>query len=216
MPFNVFAGIDDADSAFAEEEAIKWLSDHFERSVSRETGLVSARVTTESSVGSRYLAQALFGKLETLLVQMRSEEARREREFADRQLLDARERLESAERRLTDFAVANRMYAESPALRAQFETIQRDVSFNEQVVRGLLTAREDASLKEARRSSGLSVVERPVIAGRADRRFLLIRGFVGAIVGGAGAAVLLSLLLVAASDHRLHWVELAVAKVLRL
>ncbi|HEX5830509.1 MAG TPA: hypothetical protein VFY16_05970, partial [Gemmatimonadaceae bacterium] len=102
-----------------------------------------------------------------------------------------RAELRAAEDRLQAFLQRNRVYRSSPELVFEFERLDREASVRQQLVASLTQAYEQAKIDEVRDTPVITMVERPEIPVRADRRLLLQKALLGLAVG-----VVLGILLV--------------------
>lgn len=170
------------------ENAMLVLDQRTNITVGRETGVVRLSVSTRwpeisSAIASRYLEL-----LNHFNVATRQSRASAERRFTQARLREAEGDLRASEDRLKEFRRLNRRYEGAPALEAENDRLQRDVSIRQQVYSTLLQAYEQARIDEVRDTPVITIVEQPYLPVRPDRRGLLRLAILGALVGAIVAA----------------------------
>lgn len=139
--------------------------------------------------------RALLDGIDAFNQQRRQSQAAAEREFLETRLGTAREELLTAENALSAFLASNRRYEDWPALRFQYDRLQRQVTQSEQLVGSLVQAYEQARLQEVRNTPVIAVLDPPEGSARRDG------SLIGNVVWGALAGVMLTLLLVFAREY---------------
>jgi uncharacterized protein involved in exopolysaccharide biosynthesis len=155
----------------------------------RETGIVRVMMTARSPVLAQQLAAQLLRALDDFNLRMRQEQAVAERTFAKDRLGEIMAELRGAEGRLQDFLRQNRIYANSPDLRADYERLQRDVQMRQQLYMSMAQAYEQARIDAVRSTPVISVLERPSYPANPDSRGGVVAGLVGILLGTMGAMV---------------------------
>lgn len=122
--------------------------------------------------------------------QRRSGEAAAERSFLENRLATARAELSAAESELSRFLVGNRRYEDWPALRFQYERLQREVDQSEQLIASLVQAYEQARLEEVRNTPVISVLDPP--EGSEQRDGSLVVNVIWGVLAGAMLVLLLA------------------------
>jgi uncharacterized protein involved in exopolysaccharide biosynthesis len=182
-----FLGVDDGESSVRIEETVRALRrDVLATGVAMRTGMVTARVRTQSPYVSLQIAERLLEGLNHFNVVTRQSQAREERRFAEGRLAATRVSLRAAEDALQRFLQVNREFVESPPLLFQRDRLQRDVQLQQQVVTSLAQQYEENRIREVRDTPVITMIETPSLAARPDPRLI---GLILLLGAGAGAAV---------------------------
>jgi uncharacterized protein involved in exopolysaccharide biosynthesis len=162
--------------------------------VSRETGVISVSVRTENpAIGEEILAK-LLAELQTFNLETRQSQARAEARFADQRLEEAQEELIAAERDLQQFLRANRQFRNSPDLVFEHDRLQRQVMLRQELVTSLTQSFERARIDAVRDTPVITVLGSPEGSAAPVRRYLIVRGVVGILLGfGLGAMIAITL-----------------------
>jgi uncharacterized protein involved in exopolysaccharide biosynthesis len=151
---------------------------------STRTGVVTFWVTTQWPELSKMVADTMLAVLNSYNTTKRQSQAALERRFTESRKDTVLLQLREAEQRLLEFVKANRNYATSPELAVEFDRRSREVQRLQQVFSGLGQAFEQARIDEVRDTPVISIIDDPVVPADADRRRLLVKGFLAVIVGG--------------------------------
>lgn len=167
------------------QEAIRKLRSVIQAERSRETEVVSFRVTTRTPELSYYLASRLVDELDRFNLEIGQAQASEERRFIEGRMSDQSARLAAEEARLTAFLRTNRQYREAPDLAVEYERLQRAVGLQQQVLNGLAESAEDVRLREVRDTPVLTTIEPPRFPVERDSRGLLKWAMLGLVFGTA-------------------------------
>jgi tyrosine-protein kinase Etk/Wzc len=201
--------------ALQRDAAIRKLEEDVEASTVQKTGVVDLAVTVRQPALALQINQRLLDLINQFNLRTRQSQAAQERRFTERRLAEVRQDLRAAEDRLQQFLQRNRDIRNSPDLTFQADRLQREVTMQQQVFTTLAQAYEQAKIEEVRDTPVITVVERPEVPVRPDRRGLIGKGLLGLLLGlllGSGLAFAKSF---AANSDRLASSEAAEFAVLR-
>lgn len=177
--------IDEEVEPLRREEGIEWLRDEAVRArTDQETGLVTVELTTPWPVVSAGISERLLELLNQFNLSQRRSQAMAERRFIEERLAEAQEELLEAEEELKSFLENNRAFQNSPELAFEHDRLQRQVRMRQEIFTSLNQSYEEARISEVRNTPVITVVERPEVPVRADRRLLGLKVLVGLVVGG--------------------------------
>lgn len=166
------------------EIAIEKLREKMTTGVGPETGVVNLGVTTKSAAVSRQIVDRMLELVNRFNVETRQTQAAAERRFLDDRVAQARRDLQAAEDSLRQFLERNRRYENSPALRFEYERLQRRVRLQQEVYSTLAQSYEQAKIEEVRNTPVITLVDPPETPARPDRKSLLLVLLLGVLVGG--------------------------------
>jgi uncharacterized protein involved in exopolysaccharide biosynthesis len=201
--------------ALRRDAAIRKLEEDIEASTVQKTGVVNLTVTVRQPALAFEINQRLLDLINQFNLRTRQSQAAQERRFTERRLAEVRQDLRAVEDRLQQFLQQNRDIRNSPNLTFQGDRLQREVTMQQQVFTTLAQAYEQAKIEEVRDTPVITVVERPEVPVRPDRRGLIGKGMLALLLGlvlGAGLAFAKSF---AANSDRLTSGEAAEFAVLR-
>lgn len=170
--------------ALAVAKTIEAVRDRVSVSTNPETSVVEFSVTTRWPDLSRQVAERMVELVNEFNLERRQSQASAEREFTEEQAARAESALHAAEDSLQRFLEQNRSYQNSPALRFQYERLQRRVSLQQQIFTSLSESFHQAHIDEVRNTPVITVVEPPELPARPDPRQLVLKGFLGLVLGG--------------------------------
>ncbi len=165
------------------ERAVEELAEVMDVSVSRQTGVVTLRVTTKSAAISWGIAKRAIQLIDQFNVSVRQSQAAAERSFVEGRLSEARQALRSAEDELQAFQLRNRLIQGAPDLMLIHERLQREVALQQQLFVTLAQAYEQARIDEVRNTPVITMIEQPILPV-ADRRGLGTKAVVAFFIGG--------------------------------
>jgi len=184
VPLGEFLDVDDDVPPVVLEETLHELRRNvIATTVVTRTGMVTARVRTESPYVSLEIAQRLLEGLNHFNLITRQSQAREERRFTEGRLEAARASLRAAEDVLQRFLQVNREFAEAPALMIQRDRLQRDVLLQQQVVTSLAQRYEENRIREVRDTPVITLVDTPSLAARPDPRLRVLIVVLGTVAG---------------------------------
>jgi len=186
-------GIKERTPALRREAAIERLRSRLSTGVTPKTGVVTLTVTTPDAALSYQVTERLLALLNKFNLETRQSQAAAERRFAEQRLNEVKEELRAAENRLQAFLQRNRQYRNSPELQFEEDRLSREVSLRQGLYATLAQSYEQAKIDEVRDTPVITLVERPEVPVRADRRLLIQKGLLGLL---AGAVVGLIIVLV--------------------
>jgi uncharacterized protein involved in exopolysaccharide biosynthesis len=152
------------------DRAIEKLRRMIAVSSERETGLIRFTVLSRGAVLSRDIATRLLNEASDFNLAQRQARASADRRFAESRLGELRSELSVAESRFAAFQRGNRIIAGAPELQVEYDRLERDVRFREQVYTSLAQAYEQARLDEVRATPVLMIVEQPALPARPQDR----------------------------------------------
>jgi uncharacterized protein involved in exopolysaccharide biosynthesis len=198
--------------ALRREEAMTSLEKNLETTVDATSGVVELRATATDPALALMINQRVLDLVNEFNLHTRQSQAAMERRFTEGRLEEVRGELREAEDRQQRFLQRNRDYQNSPELLFQAERLQREVEFRQQLYTVLAESYERAKIDEVRDTPVITVVERPELPARPDRRGLLKWGLVSLILGlilGAILALTREALARTRSDEPAEYAELA-------
>lgn len=152
----------------------------------RNTGVLSVSVRTRWAALSEQIAQRVLAQVDEFNLNNRQTQARAESAFIAERLIIAREELRAAEDSAEQFLVRNREFRTDPRLLFHYERLQRAIVLRQGVFETLSQGLEQARIEAVRNTPSISIVERPQLALRFDRRNTLVKvvaaGFVGVVL----------------------------------
>lgn len=166
-----------------EEAAIQRLRKALLTGTDAETGTVQLKVRSRSARLSFEISERLMQLISEFNLQKRQSQAAAERKFVQGQVQEAKDRLQVAEDRLQAFLQRNREYRASPQLTFANDRLARDVSMRQQVYTSLAQSLEQARIDEVRNTPVLTPIDRPNLPAEPDRRWLLAKALLGAVLG---------------------------------
>jgi uncharacterized protein involved in exopolysaccharide biosynthesis len=194
------------------DEAIQSLEQNLETTVDATSGVVELRATATDPALALMINQRVLDLVNQFNLHTRQSQAAMERRFTEGRLEEVRGDLREAEDRQQRFLQRNRDYQNSPELLFQSERLQREVEFRQQLYTVLAESYERAKIDEVRDTPVITVVERPELPARPDRRGLLKWGLVSLILGlilGSILALIREALARTRSDEPAEYAELA-------
>jgi len=159
----------------------------------RQTSIVDVKVRTKWPALSQQMASRLLELVNDFNLGSRQQRAADELRFFGERLDTARAELRDAENRLQSFLDRNRSYQGDPALVFEHDRRQRDVTLRQDVYSMLTQAVEQARIRAVRNTPSISLVERPAVPLRADRRNTVVKLLGGMFAGFVLAVVCLML-----------------------
>jgi uncharacterized protein involved in exopolysaccharide biosynthesis len=169
--------------ALRRDAAIRKLGDEIDATTVQKTGVVDLAVTVRQPGLAVQINQRLLDLINQFNLRTRQSQAAQERRFTERRLAEVRQDLRGAEDRLQQFLQRNRDIRNSPDLTFQADRLQREVAMQQQVFTTLAQAYEQAKIEEVRDTPVITVVERPELPVRPDRRGLIGKGVLGLLLG---------------------------------
>ena len=198
--------------ALRREEAITSLERNLGTTVDATSGVVELRATATDPALSLMINQRVLDLVNQFNLHTRQSQAAMERRFTEGRLEEVRGELREAEDRQQRFLQRNRDYQNSPELLFQSERLQREVEFRQQLYTVLAESYERAKIDEVRDTPVITVVERPELPARPDRRGLVKWGLVSLILGlilGSILALIREALARTRTDEPAEYAELA-------
>lgn len=177
-------GIDEPTPGLAVVEAAKKLEDAVSASAVPETGVVELSVTTPWPEVSQQVADRLIELVNRFNNRVRQTQAAAEAQFVRGRLEQARSELRAAEDSLENFMQRNVSWQQSPALRFEYDRLQRQVSLKQQLYTSLATRYEEARISEVKETPVVTTVTRPKASVRPDSGHLPLRALLSLMAGG--------------------------------
>jgi uncharacterized protein involved in exopolysaccharide biosynthesis len=198
--------------ALRRDEAIMSLEGDLETTVDATSGVVELRATATDPALALMINQRVLDLVNQFNLHTRQSQAAMERKFTEGRLEEVRGDLREAEDRQQRFLQRNRDYQNSPELLFQSDRLQREVEFRQQLYAVLAESYERAKIDEVRDTPVITVVERPELPARPDRRGLVKWGLVSLILGlvlGSILALIREALARTRTDEPAEFAELA-------
>lgn len=193
--------VKDENRAVAVDKAAEKLSQHVGVSAETKTGVVEFSVQTKWPQVSLEVADRLLELINEFNRETRQSQARQERMFVEARLTQKKEELRQAEDEMAAWLRNNRTYREAPGLNFEHERLSRQLSERQKVYSTLVESYERASLDEVRSTPIVTIIERPELPVRPDRRKLLLKAALAYMLG-LGAGLLVAILLESRRDLR--------------
>jgi tyrosine-protein kinase Etk/Wzc len=165
------------------ELAIEELRERWSVALDRQTGLVQVRVRTEWPELSYQVVERALALVNDFNIRRRQSQAQTEREFTSQQLERARRDLRQAENNLQSFLQRNRLFQSDPQLVFEHDRLRRTVTMRQDVYTTLAQAYEQANLDAVRDTPPMTVVERPQVPARPNKRGAVARLILGLVLG---------------------------------
>lgn len=165
------------------QKAVRKLRERLQVTTDRETGIVQLSVTTGRPALSDGIVRRLLSLVNEFNNEQRQSQAAAERRFLAKRVASARMELTAIEDTLQGFLESNRSYENSPALRFQFDRLQRRVSLAQQVYTSLAQSFEQAKIDEVRDTPVITVIDPSEVPPRADSRLLFLKVVLGLLIG---------------------------------
>lgn len=163
--------------------AIRRLRGDITTSLNRQTTVIALTVAMRYPHLSQQINQRLLDLVNRFNLETRQTQAAAERRFTEQRLEEGRDDLREAEDRLLTFLQRNRDYIDSPELTFEQDRLAREVAMQQLLFTSMSQAYEQAKIDEVRDTPVITVVERPQIPARPDRRGLITKGLMALIVG---------------------------------
>ncbi len=179
--------------AVRREEAIDKLADLSSVETESKVALLKLSVRLKRPELAQAVNLRFLELLNEFNLHSRQSQAKEERRFSGQRVKETQQSLRDAEDQLQSFLQQNRDYRNSPLLNFQHERLARLVNQQQQQYAALVQAYEQAKLDEVRDTPVITVVEPPLIPVRPDRRNLLAKVLLAAMMG-ALVGVVVSLL----------------------
>jgi uncharacterized protein involved in exopolysaccharide biosynthesis len=167
----------------AAEAAIEKLRKRVMATPERRSGLVTLAVQDRSPEMATAINRKLLETLTAFNQHVRQSRAAAERRFTGERNAEVEASLRRAERDLEQFSVENRRWEQSPRLTLEYNRLQRQVAFYQQLYTGLSQAYEETRINEVRDTPVLTIVDAPEGSARPVRSNLLLAITI-AVVGG--------------------------------
>lgn len=159
-------------AALRRQNAIERLSKNLKPGVNLRTGIVEFRIEARTPQLALQIAEQALEELTRFNITRRRTQAGAERAFTERRRDEVQGELRDAEDRLQTFLQRNRDYRNSPQLTFEFERLSREVLLRQQIYAGLSQAHEQARIEEVRDTPVFTVLDRPRLPARPDKRGL--------------------------------------------
>jgi uncharacterized protein involved in exopolysaccharide biosynthesis len=148
-----------------------------------KTGIIRVSMVSSDPELARAILANMLDELNRFNLETRQSQAKAERMFAERRLQEIRGELATAEQRQEQFLRENREYRNSPQLLIASQRLERDVSLRQQLFVTYAQAYEQAKVDEVRDTPVISVIEPPERSLVPNRRYIIVKGLTGIIVG---------------------------------
>ena len=176
-------GIDKGTRGRNVEEAVRRFKKDLKIGLSVKTNIVSFSVRARDSILATAIADTTLSLINQFNLERRQSNAKQERRFIEGRIAEVQDQSASLEGKLEQFLRTNREYRQSPQLTFAYERMQRELTERRQVSATLQQSLERARLDEVRDTPVITVLDRPAIPPRPDRRLLLLRGVIGLALG---------------------------------
>ncbi len=165
------------------EEAIDKLESLSSARIEPKVAMVTLAVKLRDPALARDVNLRLLALVNEFNLRTRQSQATEERKFSEQRAEAIRQSLREAEDRLQQFLQQNRDYRNSPLLTFQQDRLARAVSQQQTLYTAVLQSLEQAKMDEVRDTPVITVVERPLLPPRPDRRNLLAKVLLAALLG---------------------------------
>ncbi len=171
-------------------KALRELEKRVRVSVDKLSGVLQVAVTMPEAELSARVTEAIVAELVQVESALQQDEARGNREFIERRLVETTAALERAENQLTNFREHNLRIGNDPELLLQAERLAREAEIQKNVYITLTQQHELAKIEESRRGAGVQVIDPAQEPFSKSSPILLKNLVLGAFFGGAGACLL--------------------------
>ena len=154
-----------------------------------KTGVVKIAVTTTNAKLSYQIVDRIVSLIMQFNAGTRRSQAHEERVFLEGRLRSAQSELRASEDRFQDFLQRNRVFQQYPTLVFEHDRLQREVVLRQQTLVQTDAKYELARAQEVRSTPVITIVERPFVPPRPDKRGLLVRAVLSVFVGLIVAAM---------------------------
>jgi len=155
------------------ESVIERLSREVSSNSVQKTGVVNLRVTSNNPEVALAISRRLLTLLNEFNLNVRQSQASAERRFSENRLGEVSAALRRSEAELGSFLSSNRSVDESPTLRFEQESLEREVSLQQELYRTLSAAYEQARLDEVRDTPVITILQAPEYPVRPNSRGLI-------------------------------------------
>lgn len=176
------------------DAAIRRLTNDLAVATNAKTGVVTVRVSLTDPGLAAAVGERVIELLNRFNLETRRSQAAAERRFAAERLREVQRDLREVEDSLQRFLQRNRDYRNSPELLFQQERLARSVGLQQALYTTLAQSHEQAKLDEVRDTPVITLLERPEVPVRPDRRGLVGKGIV-AVIAGSFLGALIALIL---------------------
>ncbi|MBM4184052.1 MAG: hypothetical protein FJ207_07465 [Gemmatimonadetes bacterium] len=152
-------------------------------SLSRQTGVVTIRVTTDLAPLSAAIGERVLDLIAEFDLETRQSRASAERRFSEDRLGELQAELAIAEDSLRMFLDDNRQFTNSPQLTFEHARLERRVAMRQEVVTAMAQVYERARIDEVRTTPVMTVVDSPEVPALPNRRGRLLKLLVGVTIG---------------------------------
>jgi len=159
-------------------------------SVDQNTSIVTLRVKMPSRELAAAVANRMVNLLNTFNLESRQSQSRKEREFTEQRLAQAKDELQQAEQAQLRFLEANRSYRTSPALMVEADRLEREVELKNDVFVTLNKAYEEARIAEVRDTPVLTVIDSAIAPVRRTSPRPVLGAMIALVLGTALGIVL--------------------------
>lgn len=171
------------------DNAVRLLSLRMTVSADPKTNIVRLSVSLPDAEVSRQVAKGILDRVNRFNLEKRQSQARSERAFAERRVLETKADMEVAENRLQAFMAQNRGFLSSSELKVRQDRLDRELSLRQRLYNTLSESFEQARLEEVRDTPVITVLEAPELAAQPDRRFLALKTVLACVSGSVLAAI---------------------------
>ena len=178
-----------ASPEIAREEAVQELAGNMRVATDLKTGVVRAEVKATNPDLAQQLSERALALVNLFNTQARRSRASQEARFVSERMIEAKRELRSAEDALQSFLERNREIASSPQLTFERDRLVREVSLRSDLYAALAQRFDQARIEEARTTPAITLVEKPILAARPDRRFLIYKGVTSLVAGAVAVAL---------------------------
>lgn len=172
-----------ATAAARNDLAVRRLREALSVTARPQSGVVRIAVRARWAPLAEQVVLKLIGLVNEFNLKTRQSLGAAERVFIESRVEAAEADLRGAEDRLQGFLQQNREFRNSPHLTFTYDRLQREVGMRQALYTTLAEAYEQARIKEVRNTPLITVFEPPVMPVRADSRGVLLRWFLGLLIG---------------------------------
>jgi uncharacterized protein involved in exopolysaccharide biosynthesis len=182
--------IDEPTPAREVAETMRMFGRRISVAVSPRTGVVTVTVALNDAAMAQEVLRWMLERLNAFNNTTRQTQAMAERRFAEQRVASARQTLDEAERRESEFARRNRDFRSSPDLSLQAERLRREAQLQQQLYTTLVQLLEQARIEEVRDTPVLTVLDPPSLAARPDSRGVVRAALWGLLLGATVGVIL--------------------------
>jgi uncharacterized protein involved in exopolysaccharide biosynthesis len=152
-----------------------------------KTGVVQVSVTTDDPQLSYQVIQRILALIMRFNAETRRSQAHEERVYSEARLAEAQKALRNSEDSLQQFILEHRIFSQAPELQFEHDRLQRNLMLRQETLVQANTRYETARAAEVKNTPVITIVEKPFLPPKPDKRGLLVKVIISGFIGVIGA-----------------------------